>query len=149
ISVNAIRRLSRHPNIIGMKDSRGDAAQLKAFASAVPKRFTVIVGSASILYNAWEMGVRAAILAPANCSPEECIAVARLFEEGALAGAKALAENLLPVNKAVTDTFGIAGMKYAATLMGYEGGFVRSPLRELTRSEQKSVEKILKTAGML
>ena len=148
ISVEAVRILSQHPNIIGMKDSAGNITQLEAFKKVVPEEFNLIVGSATILYEALTLGVKAGILALANCAPQACADVQELFNQGKHEEAKQLQERLLPAIKAVTDTYGIAGLKYAATLTGYEGGFVRSPLSELSNEFKGRIREILIEAGL-
>jgi len=131
-----------------MKDSLGNAAQLEAFTKVIPKTFSLIVGSASILYPALTLGIRAGILALANCTPAQCAEVQQLFEQGNHQNALILQAKLVPVNKAVTDTYGVAGLKYACTLLGFEGGHPRSPLLPLTGDEQKSIRHILEQADL-
>lgn len=149
ISVEAVKVLGQHPNIIGMKDSDGNLAQLEAFKKVVPPEFNLIVGSATILYSALQLGIRSAILAPANCLPNECASIQRLFNEGKHQQAVELQERLIPVNKALTETYGIAGLKYACSLFSYEGGFVRSPLLPLTKEQQLSICSILRMSGLI
>lgn len=149
ISVEAVRVLSQHPNIIGMKDSLGDVAQLEAFKKDVPTDFNLIVGTASALYPALRLGIKAGILALANCCPNECAEIQRLFEKGDLEKAKELQARMLPLNKVVTETYGVAGLKYAATLMGYEGGHVRSPLLPLTDKVKTAIRQIMTEANLL
>lgn len=149
ISVEAVRVLSRHPNIIGMKDSRGDIPQLEAFLSAAPKEFNLIVGSAPILYPALALGIKAGILALANCAPAQCAEIQELYDKGEREKAKDLQARMLPINKAISDTYGIAGLKYASTLMGYEGGYVRSPLLPIDRDGETDIRQILERAGIL
>ncbi|TAK50747.1 MAG: dihydrodipicolinate synthase family protein [Bacteroidetes bacterium] len=149
LTAEVVRVLSEHPNIIGMKDSKGDAAQLEIFKNAASPDFTVIVGTASTLYPALALGIRAGILALANCAPAECIQIYQSFLQGKEEEAEKNFTRMLPVNKAVTGTYGIPGLKYAATLLGYEGGMVRSPLLELTDAEKETMKNILKEAGLL
>ncbi len=149
ISVEAVRVLSQHPNIVGMKDSLGDVAQLRSFLRVVPGGFNLIVGTASIFYAALELGIRAGILALANCAPRACAEIQRLFQRGDLTQAEKLQANILPVNKAVTETYGVAGLKYAAMLLGYDGGQVRSPLLPLGEHEKSELQKVLQEAGLL
>ena len=149
IPVETVRVLSGHPNIVGMKDSLGDVAQLQAFKKIVPDNFNLIVGTAGALYPAFELGISAAIVALANCLPLHCVKLRQLFERGDRDAAKILQERLRPVNLAVTDTFGIAGLKYASTLQGFEGGFVRSPLLPLNDSEKTTIREIVENARLL
>ena len=69
----------------------------------------------------------------ANCCPEECVKIQSLFEQGKWEDARELYENILPINTAVTGTYGVAGLKYGCDLMGYKGGYVRSCLLYTSR----------------
>ncbi len=146
VSVEVVRTLSRHPRIIGMKDSRGDLPQLQAFKQAVPDSFSLIAGSSSVLYPALEIGVRAAILALANCLPAQCVEVMRLFERGDRDGSRALHERLLAINKSLIDTYGIAGLKYAASVMGFEGGYPRSPMLPVSDAGKAAIRDLFDRA---
>lgn len=149
ISVNAVRILSSHPNIAGMKDSSGDVPRLASLKSVVPPAFHLIVGTASALYPALALGVTSGILALANFAGSACAAVQSAFAAGNHDEARALYLALLPVNAAVTATYGVAGLKYAATLAGFEGGHVRRPLVPLAAAPQEHIKQLLMTAGLL
>ena len=149
ISIGAVELLSRHPNIIGMKDSSGDVPRLANLLKVVPKSFNLIVGTASAWHPALELGIRAGILALANLAGAQCAMIQKFHESGDADRAKDLHERLVPVNRAVTATHGIAGLKYAATLMGYDGGWVRSPLVALSDSARKQIEELISAAGLL
>ncbi|MCO6480518.1 MAG: dihydrodipicolinate synthase family protein [Phaeodactylibacter sp.] len=150
LSPRAVGRLSRHPNIIGMKDSSGSIPQLVQYQQATAgENFTILVGTASAWYPALTLGVDGAVMALANCAPRECVRVQQLFGQGQKKDAEELYRRLFPVNQAVTATYGIAGLKYACTLRGYQGGFVRSPLPELNEQQKAEVKEILEEAGLL
>jgi 4-hydroxy-2-oxoglutarate aldolase len=149
VSVNVVRRLGEHPNIIGMKDSSGNVEQLNVFVKSVPKEFSVVVGSASALLAACKIGIRSAILAVANSCPNQCAHVQKYFDQGLIQRAEELQQKLTPVNTAVTATYGVSGLKYACTLMGYEGGSVRTPLLPLKDNEKEQLRMILETAAFL
>lgn len=146
ISRHVVATLSRHPNIVGMKDSSGDIAQLVQFQAAAADRFQVLVGTASIWYPALVLGCEAGIMALANCAPRACVRVQELFEEGRREAAEHLYRQLVPLNQAVTATYGIAGLKYACTQRGYHGGYVRSPLPELETAERQALDRFLARA---
>src|SRR5918996_1558747 len=46
----AVSRLAMHPNIIGMKESGGDAGRINDLVSGTPERFQVLAGTASTFY---------------------------------------------------------------------------------------------------
>lgn len=149
LSPRAVGILSRHPNIIGMKDSSGSIPQLVQYQEAVAEGFNILVGTASAWYPALALGVAGAVMALANCAPAECVRVQQLFDQGRKADAEALYRRLFPVNHALTGAYGIAGLKYACALRGYEGGFVRSPLPELSEQEKAEVRGLLEKAGLV
>jgi len=149
ISANAVGILSKHPNIIGMKDSAGDIPQLVKFQRVITEDFNLMVGTASAWYPALTLGIKAGIMALANCAPNECAQVQEAFEEGDDAQARDIYLRMFPVNTAVTATYGIAGLKYAAGLTGYEGGNVRCPLLPLKEEEKVKLKEILSEARLI
>ncbi|MBF8295777.1 MAG: Dihydrodipicolinate synthase family protein [Bacteroidetes bacterium] len=149
VAVNVVKTLSTYPNIIGMKDSTGNIEQLAAFRNAVDGGFNLVVGTASALFPALKLRVRCGILALSNCLPNQCAEIQTSFESGNMKEAEELHNRIVPVNSAVTATYGVAGLKYACTLMGYEGGFVRSPLRPLNDSDKAVLKKLLVEGALL
>jgi dihydrodipicolinate synthase/N-acetylneuraminate lyase len=91
------------------------------------------------LYSALCAGARGGIVAVACVLPETCLELMALVRAGRLAEALALQQRLSPFAKAVTGGFGIAGLKTALTLSGYDGGDPRPPLSPLA---DEAVEKI-------
>lgn len=149
VTVNTVRVLSKHPNILGMKDSTGNVPQLVAFKAVIDKGFNLMTGTLSAWYPALTLGVKAGIFAVANCTPNECSAIQTAFDKGDLEGARELYFRIFPVNHAVTATFGISGLKYAADLLGYQGGHVRNPLLPLKEEEKTKIKEILKNAQLI
>jgi 4-hydroxy-2-oxoglutarate aldolase len=111
--------------------------------------FNLLVGTASAWYPALSLGIEGGIMALANACPEECARVQQYFIEGDLKKARELYIRLFPVNKAVTETFGVAGLKYSCDLLGFEGGRTRKPLLNSTKEEKKKMTEILKSAQLI
>jgi len=149
VSPKVVQELCHHPRIIGMKDSSGDLAQLASFLRIVPGDWNLVVGTAAAWFPALTMGVQGGILALANCLPDDCAEVQEAYRSGNLDRAESIHTRVLPVNTAITATYGIAGLKHALDLLGYEGGAVRSPLLPLTQEARTVIEAILKGARAL
>jgi 4-hydroxy-2-oxoglutarate aldolase len=149
ISEHAVSALSRHPNIVGMKDSNGNVPQLVDFKRVVADNFNLMAGTVSVWYPALALGIKAGIFASANCVPNECALVQEAYDENDFEKAKEIYVRIFPVNAAVTATFGIAGLKYVSDVLGYKGGFVRNPLLPLKEEEKAKLNEILKTAGLI
>ena len=148
LSAEAIAELSKHPNIVGMKDSNGDVPQLATFLRVADPSFQVMTGTFSAWYPALALGIEGIISAMANCCPNEIAEVQELFDAGNWEGARDLYQRMFPVNGAVTGGFGIAGLKFATDYCGYTGGYVRNPLSDSSDEEKTKLTAILQKAGV-
>jgi 4-hydroxy-2-oxoglutarate aldolase len=146
IGADAIAELSKHQNIVGMKDSNGDVPQLATELRVADPSFQVMTGTYSAWYPALGLGITGIISAMANCCPNEIAETQKLFEEGKTKESLALYQRMFPVNGAVTGAYGIPGLKYVSDLMGYTGGYVRNPLMDSTEAQKEQLRAILAKA---
>ena len=130
---DAVERLSAHPNIVGLKESGSDIGQISEYVSRTPENFTVLAGSATTLYHALCAGCDGAVLALAMLLPDECVRMRELVAARRFDEALALQRRLVPIARLVGTTYGVAGLKAALNLKGYEGGWPRPPLRPATQ----------------
>ena len=149
IEIETIAKLAVHPNIIGIKNSSENIAEINATIYNTPKDFNVLVGTGSVLLYGLISGAVGGILALANIAPDECLKIFKLFSEGKLNEAEEIQSRMLAVNKAITATYGIAGLKASMGLLGYYGGQPRKPLQPLTSSKMKKLKPILLKAKLL
>jgi 4-hydroxy-2-oxoglutarate aldolase len=124
----AVARVATHPNVIGMKESGGDVAQLAELIAVTPKTFSVLAGSAATYYAALCVGVTGAILALACAVPDACVRLFELARAGRHDEALALQRRLTPLARLLGPTYGIPGLKAALNLLGYDVGVPRPPL---------------------
>ncbi len=138
-----LAELASHPNIVGVKDSSGDAANLRAYREVVPQ-WSVLVGSGSLLLRALELHCQGGIVA-VSCF------VARLAAELLAAAradqwprAAALQERLATLDKEIVGRLGPAGIKAAMDAAGgLYGGPVRAPLASLGAPERDRIGQLL------
>lgn len=149
ITAKTVARLYGHPNIIGIKDSSGNVNLLGQYLNAAETNFDVLVGTAGVLFAGLSLGCVGGILALANVAPEACVKILDLVEKGDFEEAKTLQLRMLPVNNAVTATYGISGLKAAMDMVGYFGGDPRLPLLPATEKENSEIRAILLEAGLL
>ena len=128
----AVERLALHPNIVGIKESGSDIAQIAEFVSRTPDDFTVLAGSATTFVHALCAGCDGAILALAALVPDSCLELIELVRHGRLDEARTLQRRLLPIAMSVGGTYGVPGLKAALHLVGFAGGPPRPPLRAVT-----------------
>ena len=149
VGVGLVARLSQHPNIIGIKDSNGNVSTLGEMVNAVDPDFSVLVGTAGALFGALTLGAVGGVLALANVAPEACVQIQKLLEQGRIEAARQLQLRMLPVNTAVTATYGVPGLKAALDMLGYFGGDPRPPLLPASEKERNEIREILKKAELL
>ena len=149
MSAEVIVTLSEHANIVGLKDSSGNVAKIAEITMRAPKDFQVLAGSASFLLGALAVGAVGTISALANIAPRALAALMQSFAKGDMDQARTIQQRLVRPNTAVTARFGVAGLKYALTLMGYYGGPTRSPLQALEAEHETELRQILADAGLL
>jgi 4-hydroxy-2-oxoglutarate aldolase len=145
LPTEAIARLAAHPNIVGLKESGGDVAQVAEQVAATPDDFSVVVGAAPALYPSLCVGARGGVVAVANVVPDACVRLYELTVAGRHEEALALQRALAPLARAVTATFGVAGLKAAMTLAGYRGGQPRSPLLSAPAAAMSALSTHLST----
>lgn len=129
LSSALIARLSKHPNIVGIKDTGGNVVQIAETVRDTADDFAVFAGNTGYLLPALAVGARGATLALANILPEECCRLVALTAEKKFDEAKELQLKLLKINTLVTAKYGVSGLKAALDMLGYQGGLPRRPLR--------------------
>jgi len=135
--------LAEHANIIGIKDSSGAIQRIVEVTAQAPKEFTILTGSAGVLYPALVSGAKGAILALASALPEKCVELFELFKSNQYAAAQTLQQHLALASKAIVSDGGIAGVKYAMDLRGYHGGQPRLPLLPLADAKKAHVAQVI------
>jgi 4-hydroxy-2-oxoglutarate aldolase len=140
--------LSAHPNVVGIKDSRGKLEILGEIVDKAAEGFQVLTGHAERVFGSLELGAVGAVLAAANFAPAECCGIGQAHAAGRLPEAGRLQEKLLPLGKDIVAARGIAGVKTAMDLVGLRGGPPRPPLRPLDPKGAHAVHAALEAAGI-
>ncbi len=144
-----IAELAKHPNIVGIKDSRGQLGLLAELVEACGDDFQVLVGSGALLYGALEIGAVGGIVAAGLMAPAEAAEISVAFREGRSADAGRRQEQIAPVHNEIVGGMGAPGIKVALDMLGLRGGDPRPPLAPLAEARAEEVRKILDDAGLL
>lgn len=141
--------LSKHHNIAGIKDSSGNVSSLGELIPRVSPQFSVLLGAGSVFLQGLITGAQGGILGLATVAPALCVKLYNLFLENKLDEARKLQLALVPLNKALTQIYGIPAIKYALDLLGYSGGPPRPPLLPLDEKGKKHIRTLLKELGLM
>lgn len=149
LSTATVARLAEHPNIVAVKESSGDIAQISELAAQARSGFSVIVGSGHTLFASLAVGAAGGVVALAAVAPELTVRMYQLTVTGMHAEAMALQRQLAPISKSVTTVYGVPGLKLALDLIGYVGGDPRPPLGpappeaiEIIREQLAALEEV-------
>lgn len=149
LQADAVGLLSQHPNIVGIKESGNDMQLLGDYLAAAADGFVVLCGSATSFYSALALGVHGGVLALSGIVPDRCVELARLVAAGRYEEARALQARLLPLARAIGAQHGVPALKAALTLIGFETGEPRPPLRPAPAAVVTSLRAELTALGLL
>jgi 4-hydroxy-2-oxoglutarate aldolase len=146
IAPETIARLGEHQNIIGIKDSSADIAELEKTVNGVDEDFAVFTGNGTVFYEGLRAGACGGILAVGCAAPALCLQIFAAMEHGEMEHAELLQATLSPLAAAVTTRFGIGGLKAALDIRGYIGGLPRAPLQPPDEAARQEIRQFLEEA---
>ena len=146
---DAVERLARHDNIVGIKESNSDLVQLSDTIARTPEHFIVLCGSAPTFYPALSAGADGGVLAISAVLPDICVELFDCVREQRHAEALALQRRITPLGRLLGAMHGVAGLKYALDQIGFAGGPTRPPLGSLPPDAQHLIREELAELGVL
>lgn len=148
LPADVVAVLARHENIVGMKDSSGDATLLRGYLATQGAAFKVLTGSGSLLGEALGLGAHGAILAVALFAPALALDVLQAARAGDSGGVTASQQRLAPLAARIVAGMGVAGVKAALDAVGLRGGAPRPPLRPLTPDGADTLRSLIRAAEL-
>jgi len=142
---DVVGRLASHPNIVGIKESGSDIAQIADLVALTPPGFATLAGSASTFYAALSAGVSGGILALAALLPDACVRLFDLARTGHQSEAGALQRQILPLARLISTAYGVPGLKAALLLSGVDAGWPRLPLAPAPEAAVSALKHALST----
>ncbi|MFO7826910.1 MAG: dihydrodipicolinate synthase family protein [Cyclobacterium sp.] len=151
LTQKAVVALSEHPNILGLKDSSGNAVYFNAMLFAFKDRsdFTLLVGPEEMMASAVLMGGHGGVSGGANLFPRLYVDLYTAAERGDLEEVARLQQMVMEISAQVyaLGSYGssfLKGLKAAMAILGLGTGYLASPLSSFGEAELKQVEKNLK-----
>ena len=149
ISPEVVAQLSVHENIIGMKDSSGDATLFAQYLELQSERFHVLTGSGALFGEAVRLGAYGGILAVSLFAPELSCEVWNAHQRGDRRAAERFQAMLTPLAARIVGAMGVAGVKTAMDCVGRRGGPPRSPLLPITAQARAELDELLRAAELV
>ena len=152
-SPSLLGRLSRIPNIVGLKDEHGDMKQFVRQLAAVGDRIELLCGVGEILAPSYfALGVRAFTSGLVNFMPQTPLKILEHLRNGRLQQAvQIVQEETIPIFdlRRKRPGYSTVVIKEAMNLCGINVGPVRPPLAPLLSEDLEDLRSILNGLGLL
>ncbi len=137
-------------NVIGIKDSSGNLAQVSEVIRLIEGKISVLAGSADVFLSTLMLGGDGAIIAVAIFAPKMCRDLYEEFKAGNFERAAKLQATISFLNEVIVRKLNqLAAVKYAVSIQGVPAGYPRRPTLPLKKEEMRQVEEALKQAGII
>lgn len=143
LDADVVCELAQHENIIGIKDSSGNAEWRNGYLRARSATFAVMTGHAPSLTQALGDGCAGAVLAAACIAPRLALAVAHGVGLGHPEDAAEAQDGLRRLALEVAAVYGVPGLKAGVDAAGMFGGAPRSPLLPITDDGRAAVRAVV------
>lgn len=149
ITPAVVGRLSKHPNVIGIKEASGDISYAVKIAKYLNDDFVMFSGNDDITIPLMSLGAKGVISVWANIMPKECHDMVHHYLEGRYEEARKMQIQYLPIMNALFMEVNPIPVKEAMNLMGMRAGGFRLPLYPMTDVHREQLAGTLKEFGLL
>lgn len=149
ISEDVIRRLSVHPNIMGIKEASGNLSYATNIARYVSDSFRMYSGNDDIVLPMMALGSSGVISVSANIIPQQTHDMVVHYLEGRPREALAIQLKYLDVIHDLFMEVNPVPVKEAMDLMGMEVGGYRLPLTYMAEAHRAVLKSAMEAAGIL
>ena len=149
IKVPTYAELSKHPNIVAVKEANGDLSSILRLRFAVGDELAVYSGNDDQIVPILSLGGMGVISVLSNVAPKETHDICQLYFDGKVKEAAALQIAFTDLADALFVETNPIPAKTAMRLMGYAAGPLRLPLSEMEPENLKKLETALKAHGLI
>ena len=149
IKPSTVLELSKHPNIVAIKEASGNISQCAEISRLVPDDFAIYSGNDDMITPLLALGGDGVISVLSNVAPKATHDMVQKFFDGDIRGAIDLQLQAKPLIDALFAEVNPIPVKAALDIMGRSRMNFRLPLCEPEESTMKLLEKELKAFGIL
>jgi 4-hydroxy-tetrahydrodipicolinate synthase len=143
-----VARLSRVPNIVGIKEAVGDATRVRELGASCAAEFCILSGDDLTAREVIGIGAQGVISVTANVAPRAMADMVAAALRGDRAGATQIDQRLVALHRNLFVESNPIPVKWALARMGLMGGALRLPLTELSAEFHAIVAESLFAAGI-
>ena len=137
-------KLSKIPNIIGIKEANSDINQTNQLLSNKPENFAVYSGDDNNIFNILALNGDGVISVVSNVLPKQTSLICDEFFKTNYSTSRQLQFDLLPIIQELFKEVNPIPIKYAMKILGFGNGKTRLPLTKLSNKNVNNLKNILK-----
>lgn len=141
--------LSKIPNIVAIKEASGNLSQVAKIASLCKDNLTIYSGNDDQVLPILSIGGKGVISVLSNIAPKKFSKMVHHYLEGNIQEARKIQLNSISLVDALFSEVNPIPVKYALNLLGYQYGFPRLPLVELSDKNKELMKKEMKLYGLI
>jgi 4-hydroxy-tetrahydrodipicolinate synthase len=143
-----VARLAGHENIFAIKEATGDLERLQQIRALVGDDFRLYSGDDFTLRSFIEQGGHGVVTVSGNVAPAQVARLCQLAADGHADEAKALDQQLQPLNTALFAESNPIPVKWAVSEMGLMEPHIRLPLTPYSKRHHDEMRAAMRTAGV-
>ena len=149
VDMTALGVLSRHKNIIGIKEASGNVSYAAKVAALINDGFAMFCGNDDIILPMLALGAVGAVSVASNVIPAEVASMISDFGAGKHKSACDTAKKYLPFICALFEEVNPIPVKEAMNILGFGVGGVRLPLYRISAAARKKLIDAMHVCGLL
>ena len=149
INNDTMLRLTKHKNIVGVKEATGNLPQAMEFLSRKPDNFNVLSGDDNMTFPLIALGGNGVISVASNLIPKQMSDFVGQALAGNIAEAREKHYELLPLFKGLFVETNPIPVKAAMSMKGLIREVYRLPMCPMQQTNREMLEKLLKSLGLL
>lgn len=148
ITPGALARIWDNQQVVAVKESSGNLAQIAEIARTLPEGKSLLSGDDNMVLGSIAVGAQGLVSVLGNLMPGEMKRLVDAARAGEMERARALFHRLLPVMDALFVESNPIPLKAGLNLLGLAGDSVRLPLVACTEISRKRLQEALAAAGV-
>ncbi len=143
------KELSKHPNIVAVKEASGNIAQVATIKHLCGDDLDIYSGNDDMIVPTLSLGGKGVISVLANICPKETHDMCQFFFDGKVKEAEKLQVDYIDLINALFIDVNPIPVKEAVAAMGYGTSFCRMPLFKMADADKKVLLDSMKAHGLL
>lgn len=149
VEPETIKTLSKHKNIVGVKEASGNISQVAKIAALCGDEIDIYSGNDDQILPILSLGGKGVISVMSNILPKETHDICQLFFDGKFKESLELSNKLNKISHDLFLEVNPIPVKAALELMGYDAMSLRLPLTSMSQSKKEILKNSMKELGLI